>query len=966
MAAVKVISFEFIANNPSGTFVTGDIVDIFYDPDTDTTSSGLYTFSGFTVQLNGSPILSGPTINRNTTTNQYYIFSSHLSSICKSTVLIKFSVSIFDHVFPYVFGVRDEDSPSCAVDPSTCDIQFIGVPVVTPASGQLNTDGEVTVLATSSAGTVQYKIGEDFSYGDVTAQTSGTFTDLLPGTYRIYARDPNNCSTSVQVMVGIDNTYNAEYRLQYYDRLGNPTRIELRRRAFAGSVTEDVCGTGEPFELLMRGENDTDKFRIIFGTEARLNLISLTNFQWHMVYTNDPKEIQLVYQKDFGAGYETLCTTFVLPFQYSESYGAPPYPVSITATDNLAELDGLYLADDSGLRFYGRIKAIELIAFCLKKTGLELNIRCACNIYSDLMARTDADDPLDQAYVNFDAYYLANDKPTLLYVIQQILKPFGARIVQWENRWNIVRVEELRGKYDYREFDANGKYISNGSFDPALTINCSGGINWVRRDQNMQILHGYGRVRVNYDMGLRENVLRNGDFRLKTIFNPLFQVFTLEIDTSGFQIVSPTYPLNVSREEIDENNVALGLTSTSTSTDGSSYLLSDVYKIKMGSDNTLKFAIRVKVPGPKTIIGDPIKVPYIKVRMQVTYGTYYLRGDGTWTTNAAFIIFYLEEFDKYTEFEVVAEQPDSGAVSGYDLAIKLFHPYVKHTDYHSVADVKAVTTTTLGIGTRLEALLTGFFTGSTFMCYYELEENTDDESNPDIIRPNDYHPTNNPVQWILKDHKFLEHIRPVHSMFIDFISLAFLTNGKPAVRGRIIDKKGEPRNNLELEKEIIHGSFQTIFTTLPRFGFSTGILGIPGSGPFQFTADTVNALSADLLYAGYLSDVNGVGYENWARDGVPESTTLEGTLLSSIVSQYNRSYRRLSGSLRPNVMIGFLNTFIEAADNNRKYIPMGIHIKDRHSEYSLELLELTDITDPGEGGSPFNSAFTVGFGPGYN
>src|SRR5690606_19091130 len=161
--------------------------------------------------------------------------------------------------------------------------------------------------------------------------------------------------------------------------------------------------------------------------------------------------------------------------------------------------------------------------------------------------------------------------------------------------------------------------------------------------------------------------------------------------------------------------------------------------------------------------------------------------------------------------------------------------------------------------------------------------------------------------------KFLEQIRPVHSMFIDFISLSFLTNGKPAVPERIIDKKGEPRNNLELEKEIIHGSFQTIFTTLPRLGLSTGILGIPGSGPFQYTPETVNARSADLLYAGYLSDSNGVGYENWARDGVPESTTLEGTLLSSIASQYNRSYRRLSGSLRPNVMIGFLNTFIEGA-----------------------------------------------------
>src|SRR5690606_27692677 len=160
-------------------------------------------------------------------------------------------------------------------------------------------------------------------------------------------------------------------------------------------------------------------------------------------------------------------------------------------------------------------------------------------------------------------------------------------------------------------------------------------------------------------------------------------------------------------------------------------------------------------------------------------------------------------------------------------------------------------------------------------------------------------------------------------------------------------------------------SFPTRRTSKPRVGFTTGILGIPASGPFQLTLGTINALSAELLYAGYFSNVNGVGYQNWTRDDVAELTTLEDTLLSSLASQYNKSYRRLSGSLRPNVMIGFLHTFIEGADNNRKYIPMGIHIKDRHSEYSLELLELTDITDPGEGGSPFNSAFTVGFGSGY-
>src|SRR5690606_3402998 len=103
-----------------------------------------------------------------------------------------------------------------------------------------------------------------------------------------------------------------------------------------------------------------------------------------------------------------------------------------------------------------------LIAYILKKTGLNLNIRVGINLYAVGMDTTDADDPLDQAYVDCDTYYINTNDPTLDYVLRQILESFGACIIQEFGVWNIVRVEERVGEYDYREFNADGDYVGNG------------------------------------------------------------------------------------------------------------------------------------------------------------------------------------------------------------------------------------------------------------------------------------------------------------------------------------------------------------------------------------------------------------------------------------------------------------------------------------------------------------------------
>jgi hypothetical protein len=54
-------------------------------------------------------------------------------------------------------------------------------------------------------------------------------------------------------------------------------------------------------------------------------------------------------------GYERLWIGKVLPMQYAEEFKAPPYHVSVIATDGLAELQNHYLIQPDGQKYFGTI-----------------------------------------------------------------------------------------------------------------------------------------------------------------------------------------------------------------------------------------------------------------------------------------------------------------------------------------------------------------------------------------------------------------------------------------------------------------------------------------------------------------------------------------------------------------------------------------------------------------------------------
>jgi hypothetical protein len=987
MAEVTVYRIQFLVNNPYGTYVAGDKLDVRVE-----TTELTVNLDGFNIihtpgvhtYLNGIQIYSGPQV---VFANSIVSLEYFKPNICIGTSLFVPANNPYSQ-FPYLTYATEANSPSCSITPITCDLIVVGTPIVTPTSDDVTSDGEITINATSSAA-IQYNLGSDFLYGS--GQVGGTFSGLAFGFYRVYIRDAKNCAANVYVEVPVTDTYGVLYQNNYFDKLtGLATKIEILERGYAGSPIEYKSG-GVPILVTMRGEGQ-GKFTGLLPVQADISLISETNQQYIDLYTNDPDKYRVKYYKETGtetllmedsgdilmensgsllteslAGLNLKYYGKLLPFLYQEDYAATPYEIKVTASDGLAELKDFSFLQKDGLRFQGSMSLIKIIAYCLSYTKLDLPIRVACNLYADGMDITADDDPLDQAYLDVECFYLQDKDAKLSDILFAILKPFGARMVQWDGYWNIVRVEEMAALYDYREFDKDGNYVSNGAFDPVLNVDYPNGVGDVlfAGIPNLELQNGYGRIMVTYNLGLDDNILKNGDFELVTRYETTSDDYVPVLNKQGWAFVNGNYPLQEGYEVIEDNNAAWAFYNPDTTIQGlgNAYILSDSYPIKMGVGNRLKISLRCKVDAP-----NQFPPRYIAIRMMVKYGDLYLVGDGTWVATENILTFFANKLNQYDTYEVVAQQPDSGTpLDGMDLTVRVYHAHAYYTDFNSTTTLREFDTENLPEGYRVTYKdPTATASSGEYVYYYDLLVNTDPESGLTLIAPDDYGAGNGFKKWVLVDYLAIND--PQANFAIDFVKMQFQYNGADPIKEIVRTATAEPRNKLELKEELIIGSSAEFITTEGNIYFDYGRI-LYGEQP-RVSLIRTNVLSYDLVYKGWLKDSTGlIAWNDWKRDDVNESEQLHNIFLKSNVNQYKRSWRLLRGSfVSKTSLIGMLNSFKEVNDSNRLYVPVSLSLDDKMNTASYEILEII----PNEGGSDgsgvadFSSEFTNEFGSDFN
>jgi hypothetical protein len=267
--------------------------------------------------------------------------------------------------------------------------------------------------------------------------------------------------------------------------------------------------SGSPLQIRYGG----DKWKHVIGSEAIINIKAYPSTDLSWLTVTDSRKVKVEITKD-GFDY---WTGFAIP---NQNFLSLNYVQELTfvANDQLGLLGNFEYVDSSGYPYDGFLNCLDVFARVLDKTGLELNLVSAVNLFEDDMNYTDSDDPLAQAEILQDIIQDENLNPGSCYqMLLIILKTFQARMFQSEGKWWVVRVKEYAGgglvdnrEYTFDNINIEYDYSSNGTFTTEITTNNS--TFRLLRDASIETVEPWQQLTIVRNHNKKQNIVKAGTF----------------------------------------------------------------------------------------------------------------------------------------------------------------------------------------------------------------------------------------------------------------------------------------------------------------------------------------------------------------------------------------------------------------------------------------------------------------------
>lgn len=418
-------------------------------------------------------------------TTDVFFYECAEQQVLEYYVDVKFTAVFFNSYPDYNWTARN----SIAVDNTTQltnDVKYSGVCAicqndlrVTGVNVEtLGSNYNVTISATTSDGVLQYSDKWAGTIADTTWTTDNVFTYPIPTTevetYRIYVSDDAGCqSTFRDVVLEPGNLYSPKFRTEFLDREGRCWRCDIELVGYTGAVTE-LTASSNPL-IISRGNKGGDKTTVIQGSSARMGLISITDFQLVELFSAKDKEWRLqVYRADDSEVLQTYWLGFIATENYQESYARAPYDVSVTFYDGLGRLKNYDYVRNLEVNTTRKV-ALDVVAECLRETGLSLNI----DTYSKIFASSTTEDenvshifPLESYSVNTESFVNGGQSKSVYEVLESILKVQKVKLYQEYGRWKIVDRDQSENyhlkTYDSFSTEVVEVYNYKGGYDSIL------------------------------------------------------------------------------------------------------------------------------------------------------------------------------------------------------------------------------------------------------------------------------------------------------------------------------------------------------------------------------------------------------------------------------------------------------------------------------------------------------------------
>lgn len=637
-------------------------------------------------------------------------------------------------------------------------------------------------------------------------------------------------------------------------------------------------------------------------------------------------------------GLELKWTGYVTPGLHQEEYyRATNYSLSTNATDQLTLLAEIPYTDDAGNLYTGDQKLIKVIAQVLAKTDLRLPIHVACDIYENEHSTDISADPLDQTYINVETTFRNEDgePKNCLEVITDILEIFGARLYQGDGAWKVESIYlKTATSYNYRIFDQDGDYVSNGTFSPLIE-----NVDWLDRTPSLEIISALGKISVIYDLNKNKWGFKNGGFEefvrpdLLPGFIQSYPGWTLinNGNTASYARITETNTESLlSGNDSPYSMYIVSRADNDTAKNEDAYILSEPVPVIYSGADGIKFSFdfnpRVSSAAPNDLLPS-----FVKFKYSLEFDGYFLQADGGWRTEAEYewieVVVPSGKINQWNKIEVQTLCPPTNTQTQSTYQLRIMHglAFGDTWVYDNYTDIRAIPTVKLPAGyviTYFSATPSGLGSITNIFRWYQLTVDDSAESGVDIIKPNDYSATapENKVNWFLEESitartggrvEGLDILpKNVRVGYFDNVNLEFLPLGEvsPEEKEYVLVNNALYKNTLEVPVFI-------------------------GDAP----ADISNSR---YVYNNYLKHADGTPTYGWSRKGFNEFQPILSLLVKQYMEQYRKPKFKISGSFQADGYVGFNNTF---KDGLRYFIPMGMEILDRSAQYSVELHEV-DVT----------------------
>lgn len=258
--------------------------------------------------------------------------------------------------------------------------------------------------------------------------------------------------------------YQKKYYFQFTDPVNRVHVVELWQNTGATLTAEEIKGGVVPFSVELPELNH--KFQVVRGTGATIQLFSDTDMKFYTGLKHvDPTEFMVKHYIDSALNW----CGYLNSDMYSEPYDINfNYIITTTANDGFSLMDRFRFIQSDATNYVGIKSKWELLQICLNKLALpytDIRVKLATT-FSGFSGDSDST-ILHESYVNCANFYDEDNLGmTLREVIESILAPYGAFIVQSGGSIYIVDIHTLAGggSVTFQKFNASTyAYVSTVS-----------------------------------------------------------------------------------------------------------------------------------------------------------------------------------------------------------------------------------------------------------------------------------------------------------------------------------------------------------------------------------------------------------------------------------------------------------------------------------------------------------------------